>query len=185
MAANDRSVKVSRRRFLVGAGATAAVLTAGGATAGVVLHERKSGTAAKSAITLDGQPTSDAGPNPLDDPDTRLRHLLRRTSFVALPADVARYRDTPIDKVLDDLLSQDAIDDSAIEATIAGSNFDAQKQSDVIGTWTARLMHTQRPVVERMTLFWHGLLTSGLAKTGKDPGALLTQNEFSIAGLVG
>jgi uncharacterized protein (DUF1800 family) len=179
MAANDRPVKVSRRRFLVGAGATAAVLTAGGATAGVVLHERSSETAAKNATALDGVPTTDAGPNPLDDPDTRLRHLLRRTSFVALPADVERYRGTPIDKIVDDLLSQDAIDDGAVERTIAGFNFDAQKPADVIGTWIARLMHTQRPVVERMTLFWHGLLTSGLTKTPKDAhSALLTQNQF-------
>jgi uncharacterized protein (DUF1800 family) len=178
MAANDRRVKVSRRRFLVGAGATAAVLTAGGAAAGIVLHERESETAATNAITLDVLPTADAGPNPLDDPDTRLRHLLRRTSFVAAPADVQRYRGTPVDKVVDDLLSQDAIDDSAVDKTIAGFNFDTQKQPDVIGTWITRLMHTQRPVVERMTLFWHGLLTSGLAKSGKDHGALLTQNQF-------
>jgi hypothetical protein len=134
MAANDRPVKVSRRRFLVGAGTTAAVLTAGGATAGVVLHERRSEVAAKNAAKLDGVPTTDTGPNPLNDPDTRLRHLLRRTSFVALPADVERYRGTPIDKIVDDLLSQDAIDDAAAERTIVGFNFDAQKPADVIGT---------------------------------------------------
>ena len=40
-------------------------------------------------------------------------------------------------------------------------------------------MHTRRPVVERMTLFWHGLLTSGLMKVPKQyRNVMLAQNQF-------
>lgn len=181
MGAKFGTVKVSRRTLLVGAGATAAVLTAGGATAGVVMRERGGGSvvSTKDADTLGTLPTEATGSNPLDDAETRLRHLLRRTSFVALPAEVERYRGVPVERVVDDLLAQASIDDSAAENMIADFRFDAQKPADVIGTWLTRLMHTERPVVERMTLFWHGLLTSGLTKIPKQYHyVMLTQNQF-------
>jgi hypothetical protein len=84
------TVWVSRRRLLIGARAAAAVLTAGGATAAIVQHERGAGSGAANGDARTGASTAvaDPGPNPLDDPDTRLRHLLRRTSFAALLADV-------------------------------------------------------------------------------------------------
>lgn len=78
------AVKVSRRRFLAGAGATVAVVAAGGSAAGVVLHERSGPrTSAGGATTLGTLPPT--GPNPLADGDTRIRHLLRRTTFAPLP----------------------------------------------------------------------------------------------------
>ncbi len=170
------AVKVSRRRFLAGAGATVAVVAAGGSAAGVVLHER-SGPSAGGATTLGTLPPT--GPNPLTDGDTRIRHLLRRTTFAALPPDVERYRAMTPARVVDDLLAQAAASDAAGDKAIAAYNFDTQKPADVIATWIARLMHTDRPFIERMTLFWHGLLTSGLAKIPKEAHqAILTQNQF-------
>ena len=110
MQAKLGTVKVSRRGFLAGAGATAAVLTAGGAAAGIVMHERGGGSdAAKKRATTVEETAAGTGPNPLDDADTRLRHLLRRTSFVALPADVERYRGMPLEQVVDDLLGQASV----------------------------------------------------------------------------
>jgi uncharacterized protein (DUF1800 family) len=32
--------------------------------------------------------------------------------------------------------------------------------------WLQRMVQTARPLEEKMTLFWHGLLTSGLDKAG-------------------
>ncbi len=184
MAAQEPAgIRVSRRRFLTGAAAGAAVLTAGGASA-VVLHERGNSSDTKArppvaAIAGDGKLSVDSGPNPLDHPDTRLRHLLRRTSFVAAPADVERFRSVPLDQVVDMLLDASGIDDSAAESKVAALSYATDKPADVIGTWVARLVATERPMVERMTLFWHGLLTSGLSKTGaKRAGLMLTQNQF-------
>ena len=180
MQAKLGTVKVSRRGFLAGAGATAAVLTAGGAAAGIVMHERGGGSdaAKKRAMTVE-ETAAGTGPNPLDDADTRLRHLLRRTSFVALPADVERYRDMPLEQVVDDLLGQASVKDSAADAAVADLNFDMEKPVDVIATWVARLMSTERPLVERTTLFWHGLLTSGLKKIPQQyHSVMLTQNQF-------
>ncbi|MBI2723887.1 MAG: DUF1800 domain-containing protein [Chloroflexi bacterium] len=178
MGVRGSDVKVSRRRFLAGAGAAAAFLSAGGASAGVWLHERGSaGTPLAEGVSSDV--TTQSGPSPLDDPATRLRHLLRRTSFAALPADVKRYDGVPYAQVVDDLLAQDGRSDAAADAYVAGLGFDTQRPADVIAAWVARMVRTERPAVERMTLFWHGLLTSGLSKTPKEArNALLVQNDL-------
>jgi uncharacterized protein (DUF1800 family) len=42
--------------------------------------------------------------------------------------------------------------------------------------WLQRMVQTARPLEEKMTLFWHGLLTSGLDKAG--PGQMYVQNEL-------
>ncbi len=144
-----------------------------------VRARRRPGASNKDARTGASTAAADSGPNPLDDPDTRLRHLLRRTSFAALPADVEHYRGMPAEQVVDDLLAQTSRDDSATDTAVAKLNYDMQKPAEVIATWIARLMYTERPAVERMTLFWHGLLTSGLTKIPKQyHSVMLTQNQF-------
>ncbi len=113
-------VRISRRKLIGGAAATAALLTAGGATAAVVMHERGSGAtpspATGGSAKLDPGlvPASDA----LDNPDVRLRHLLRRTTFAATPADLARYDGASLDDVVDDLLASPSIDDSAADQAV-------------------------------------------------------------------
>src|SRR5437667_188310 len=42
--------------------------------------------------------------------------------------------------------------------------------------WLQRMVRTARPLEEKMTLFWHGLLTSGLDKAG--PAQMYTQNQL-------
>src|SRR5260370_24596422 len=42
--------------------------------------------------------------------------------------------------------------------------------------WLQRMVQTARPLEEKMTLFWHGLLTSGLDKSGT--AQLYTQNQL-------
>src|SRR5207245_4447970 len=42
--------------------------------------------------------------------------------------------------------------------------------------WLTRMVGTARPLEEKMTLFWHGLLTCGLDKSG--PGQLYQQNQL-------
>ncbi|MBF6600202.1 MAG: DUF1800 domain-containing protein [Dehalococcoidia bacterium] len=176
-------VRVSRRRFL--RGATAGVLlTAGGASAAVVMRER--GGEARTAVLRPGAP-SVATPAPaatapstaLRDPDVRLRHLLRRTTFVALPADVRHFSGQPLDSVVDQLLGQAAADDTLTESALAGLGLDLTKPADIVSWWLARMVLTPRPMLERMTLFWHGLLTSGIAKTGaRRASLLLDQNRL-------
>ncbi len=176
-------VRLSRRRFLGGAAASAALLTAGGATA-VVLKER-GGTSVK-ATTATARPVSSpssaglAAASPaLEDADVRLRHLLRRTTFTATSADVTRFAGMALPDVTDALIASAGDDDARADAAVAALGYDTTKAGEVVATWVARMMLTQRPMLERMTLFWHGLLTSGLSKVGgKYAGVMLTQNQL-------
>ncbi|HYM15989.1 MAG TPA: DUF1800 domain-containing protein [Dehalococcoidia bacterium] len=170
------AVRISRRKLLGGAAAAAALVTAGGATA-VVLKERGAGSSSGGSAPLAAG--LNTPPDALKDADTRLRHLLRRTTFTATPADVARYHGTALEKVTDDILASAALDDSAADQSLASLNLDTTKPADVIATWVARMLYTRRPIVERMTLCWHGLLTSGLEKVGgKRASLMLDQNQF-------
>jgi uncharacterized protein (DUF1800 family) len=174
-------VRISRRKVIGGAAATAALLTAGGATAAVVMHERGSSPSAPASggPAAAGNASQTAPSDALKDSDVRLRHLLRRTTFAATAADLARYKNAKLNDVVDDLLASPSIDDSAADQAVTALNYDLTKPADVVATWVARMLYTKRPLLERMTLFWHGLLTSGVEKTGpKRASVLLDQNQF-------
>ncbi len=172
-------IRISRRRLLGGAAASAALLTAGGATAAIVLHERGGGTGKPGSAAVTASRTAPAPSRALESADTRLRHLLRRAAFAPTPELLRKYAGMPLDAVVDDLLASPAIDDSATEQAIAALKLDTSKPGDVVATWVARLIRTERPALERQVLFWHGLLTSGLTKTGAKYGrVMLTQNQF-------
>ena len=92
----------------------------------------------------------------------RINHLLRRTGFGVTRAEYDRYQSMGLQATLDELLNYDRIDDSEAVAAM-------QKAGEGIGllptvtSWLTRMAMTKRPLQEKMTLFWHGLLTSQLS----------------------
>ncbi|HZP57968.1 MAG TPA: DUF1800 domain-containing protein [Dehalococcoidia bacterium] len=177
MAQGIGEVRVSRRKLLGGAAAGAALLTAGGASAALVMRNRDGGGDNRPA--LDVPQAALASENPLADRDVQIRHLLRRTGFVATPAAVARYRDMPLPDVVDALLADATADDAATQSQVDAAVPDTSKPAGAVSWWLLRMAVTPRPLLERMTLFWHGLLTSGFSKTGAQGAPLLlAQNQF-------
>ncbi|MEP6872166.1 MAG: DUF1800 domain-containing protein, partial [Anaerolineaceae bacterium] len=62
---------------------------------------------------------------------------------------------------------------------IAAANLDFIKPGDGVRWWYLRMIHTSRPLEERMTLLWHGLLTSQASKVGGQRFKLMVaQNEL-------
>ena len=172
-----RGVRISRRRLLGGAAVAAAAGAAGGAVVAVVGHERSGG--GPRAVATPADAAGGSLPDALATHDARLRHLLRRTTFIATASDLQRFAGMPLDGVVDALLASASADDSETDAAIAALAYDTSKPVDVIATWLARMVLTRRPMLERMTLFWHGLLTSGLSKIGGQRAVLmLNQNQF-------
>lgn len=167
-----KRIRISRRTFLGAAAGSAAALVAGGGAVAVVRHER--GGSGKAAAAAASSP-----PTPLTTDDARLRHLLRRTTFATTSDDLRRFGGQPLDGVVEALLASSTAADPAADQAIAALNYDTSKPADVVATWLARMMLTQRPMLERMTLFWHGLLTSGLSKVGgKRAVLMLNQNQY-------
>lgn len=128
------------------------------------------------------------------DPRDRIVHLLRRAAFGASPAETEAYLRLGYDHTVEALLHYDRTDDSALEISLTAEKLDFYSQADLQRWWLLRMIRTKRPLQEKMTLFWHGLLVSGTAKVGvpkptpekpSPPQHLLVQNRLFRANATG
>ncbi|HYS02381.1 MAG TPA: DUF1800 domain-containing protein [Candidatus Eisenbacteria bacterium] len=110
----------------------------------------------------------------------RVAHLLRRAGFGATPAELDRYAAMGVTGATSALLNYQATSNQTLEAALASIDPTTLAGGKGAGTiqawWLQRMVQTARPLEERMTLFWHGLLTSGLDKVG--PAPLFIQNQL-------
>ncbi len=106
-----------------------------------------------------------------------MSHLLRRASFGASKNELARFRSMGLQGTIDHLADFDGVDDGELEERLAGQDTDIERRVDVQSWWLQRMAYSKRPLQEKMTLFWHGILTSSSSKTGKSP-AMFEQNEL-------
>lgn len=114
---------------------------------------------------------------PLDEA-SRVSHLLWRAGFGASPAELARFREMGLQATIDHLLDFEAVDDSALEARLAEQELDLEQSLNHLQRWwLQRMAYTARPLQEKMTLFWHGILTSSFKIVGRGP-YMLEQNRL-------
>jgi uncharacterized protein (DUF1800 family) len=127
-----------------------------------------------------------------------LEHILRRLGFGASPAELAAWSTLPIDTVIDRLLnfeSQPADHDSKIGqpdyagiTTQAGQPFSPNTLiNDSRQRWLFRMVHSQRPLEEKMALFWHNHFATAYSKlsgaVGQERATRLMDNvPSSLAG---
>jgi len=140
------------------------------------------------AAPLDGlarQPggAQDQPPSPLENPRIRIAHLLRRAAFSASKADLDLYEAMGYEAAVDRLLNYDAIEDP-IAKRLEALDLDPDDREGARRGWMVRLVHSTRPLQEKMTLFWHGVLTSGFSKVNS-AGLMRRQNEFLRANALG
>ena len=108
----------------------------------------------------------------------RIQHLLRRAGWSYSAAELEEYLALGLEGAVDRLLRPEDVDDSAsdeaIEALIEADP--REKRGALIGTWYMRLLTTRRPLLERMTYFWHDHFATALHKVG-NPYPMHVQNE--------
>ncbi len=107
-------------------------------------------------------------------------HLLRRAGFGANSQDLATYTPLGFDGAVDRLLNYSQVSDDALENSLKALNLNLNKPADQQRWWLLRMAWTQRPLLEKMTLFWHGVLTSSFRKVGgaKNYMRMIVQNQF-------
>jgi len=118
-------------------------------------------------------------PNPLTNPRVRVAHLLRRAGFGATPAELDNYVKLGTAATTQSLLNYQTTSNSQLEAQLPTIDTSGTTRIDaglIQGWWLQRMVGTARPLEEKMTLFWHGLLTSGLDKSGA--GQMFLQNQL-------
>ena len=112
----------------------------------------------------------------LSDDRVRVAHLLRRAGFGASEQELDEYGRLGFDAAVTRLVeyqSQPEVPDRV-----------APEDVGLQVWWLDRMVHTGRPLQEKMTLFWHGHLTSGLRKVN-DPNVMYAQNRFFRASALG
>ena len=137
--------------------------------------------------------------------DEHFEHLLRRAGFGALEDEVERYSNIPYVSAVERLVSYDRVTDDVdshigqpgylgVTARAAGGFSPRTNIDDARQRWLFRMVHSQRPLQEKMTLFWHnhfatayskinGIYGSAeatrmmVAKPGEDPDGVVGQIE--------
>ncbi|MBI2761838.1 MAG: DUF1800 domain-containing protein, partial [Chloroflexi bacterium] len=104
----------------------------------------------------------------------RVAHLLRRAGFGAGAAELDAATSAGVQATLERLLAPDQQADD-VDTKVPRDAFDFTKAQDAIRWWVLRMVHTKRQFQEKMTLFWHGHLTSGLSRTGGRPELMVQQ----------
>lgn len=92
-------------------------------------------------------------------------HLLRRAGFGGSPADVARTAGLSASGAVDALLHPSAPEPGFSDYPESGLLYDPKKaRQNVQLWWLDRMLRTNRPLAEKMTLFWHGHFATSAQK---------------------
>jgi uncharacterized protein (DUF1800 family) len=146
-----------RRRDLLGAGSVAGL----GSALGLgywVREQQRQGQATKTS--------------------QRVGHLLRRAGFGPTAAEIEAATRAGLASTTEDLLHPERQGDSVLESKLGLAALDLTKVQQLRQWWLLRMALTRRPLLEKMTLFWHGLLTSSFRKAGKTYNLMSIQNQF-------
>jgi uncharacterized protein (DUF1800 family) len=107
------------------------------------------------------------------DGDRLLGHLLRRAGFGAGSAELAAYSRLSYSQAVDRLVNYEQIPDTVdsnigkpgfVGTTSRGAFSPNTVADDARQRWLFRMVHSDRPLQEKMTLFWHNYFATGLSK---------------------
>jgi len=108
----------------------------------------------------------------LDNPRSQIAHLLRRAGFGASEAELDQYTALGFAGAVERLLNPEQVDDSAADQLVASLALDlndAESRRKIEAAkfwWLNRMLHTQRPLQEKLTLFWHDHFATANSKVG-------------------
>ena len=101
-----------------------------------------------------------------------MAHLLRRAGFGVDRDQLERYAEKSYEDVVDDLLNPERFDEPEDEVLSRFyPHLHANKDNPAVwnGRWFYRMVNTERPLEEKMTLFWHGVFATGWTKSEHTP----------------
>jgi uncharacterized protein (DUF1800 family) len=105
--------------------------------------------------------------------DRLIEHLLRRAGFGASADDLATYTALSYAQAVDRLVDYESLPDSAdgnigkpgfVGTTSQGQFSPNTVINDARQRWLFRMLHSPRPLQEKMTLFWHNHFATGYSK---------------------
>jgi uncharacterized protein (DUF1800 family) len=113
--------------------------------------------------------------------DQQMEHLLRRAGFGARPDELDTYRALSFNGAIDRLINYERLADDVdskifqpgyVGVTARGGPLIPQSNiTDARQRWLFRMVHTNRPLQEKMTLFWHNHFATAYTKVAGTFGA--------------
>src|SRR5947199_4203192 len=112
--------------------------------------------------------------------DPQIEHLLRRAGFGARPDELDTYSEMSVSQAVDALINYDRVADAVdskigqpgyVGITTRGQFLPNSNITDSRQRWLFRMLHTNRPLQEKMTLFWHNHFATGYNKIAGAFGA--------------
>jgi uncharacterized protein (DUF1800 family) len=113
-------------------------------------------------------------------PDRQIEHLLRRAGFGARPDELDMYGQMSIPDAVDLLVNFEGVEDAVdgnigkagyVNVTTRGQFLPQGNITDARQRWLFRMVHSDRPLQEKMTLFWHNHFATGYTKIAGALGA--------------
>src|SRR5260370_24215982 len=113
--------------------------------------------------------------------DLLIEHLLRRIGFGAGPGEVEQYAELGYATALDRLINYESVYDGVdnligkpgyVLLTVIGRLTPDSNIAHARQRWLFRMVHTDRPLQEKMTLFWHNHFATAYSKVSGNIGAL-------------
>jgi len=105
--------------------------------------------------------------------DTQTQHLLRRAGFGATAAELDHYSNMGLGGAIDELVDYSRIPDDVdgkigtpgyVGTTSTGEFSPSTVINDARQRWLFRMIHSRRPLQEKMTLFWHNHFATAYSK---------------------
>ena len=93
-------------------------------------------------------------------------HLMRRAGFGATKQEIESLASLKYEKIVDSLVSPSDTD-SLPEDLIRRYHVDQNEMrliNSAVGKWVYKMVTTKAPLIEKMSLFWHGLFATGYSK---------------------
>jgi uncharacterized protein (DUF1800 family) len=122
---------------------------------------------------------------PLDNVRSQIAHLLRRAGFGATEAEIDQYTQLGFAGAVDRLLNPEQVDDSATDQLLAPLTTDLGDPKKIEAAkfwWLNRMLYTQRPLQEKLTLFWHNHFATANSKVGN---SVLMQQQMQLFRSIG
>ena len=112
--------------------------------------------------------------------DPKIEHLLRRAGFGARPDELDVYRAATFTGAVNRLVNYERIPDDVdskigrpgyVSTTTRGEFLPRANIVDARQRWLFRMVHSDRPLQEKMTLFWHNHFATAYTKVAGQLGA--------------
>ncbi len=166
-----RRSNISRRKLFAGLAGAGVAVTAGGIALAELAQHGELKTIPVLNAVLPYAPVQSNLP---------MGHLLRRAGFSTTPAELATYQSLGYEGAVDRLINYQSVADDDMEKRLSALNLDLSNIQNQQRWWLLRMAWTQRPLLEKMTLFWSGVLTSSYTKVGgpRAYARMIAQNNF-------